>query len=84
MLNDANTIDLPAAQVLNATISLRQPQRLFSRVGVTGFVRVENLLDRRYMTSGFLNPDVVSGQFVAYEPGFPRAFIVSLGLVRLP
>ncbi len=84
MLNDANTVELPSATVFNATISLRQAKRLFSSVGVTGFVRVENLLDRRYMTSGFLNPDVVAGQFVAYEPGFPRAFIVSLGLVRMP
>ncbi len=83
-LDDANKISLPSSTLVNATISLRKAQRLFSRVGVTGFVRVENLLDRRYMTSGFLNPDVVAGQFVAYEPGFPRAFIVSLGLVRLP
>ncbi|MBC7840726.1 MAG: TonB-dependent receptor [Gemmatimonadaceae bacterium] len=83
-LNDANSISLPSSTLFNATISLRKAQRLFGRVGVTGFVRVENLLDRRYMTSGFLNPDVVAGQFVAYEPGFPRAFIVSLGLARLP
>jgi len=84
MLNDANTVALPSATVFNATLSMRRPAPLFGRVGVTGFVRVENLLDRRFMTSGFLNPDVVGGQPVAFEPGLPRAFIVSLGLVRLP
>lgn len=83
-LNDANTVELPAARVFNATLALRRAARLYNRVGITGFVRVENVFDRRYMTSGFLNPDVVSGQFVAYEPGLPRAFVVSLGLVRLP
>lgn len=83
VLNDANTVELPSATVLNATLSLRRPARIAGRVGVTGFVRVENLLDRRYMTSGFLNPDVVAGQFVAFEPGLPRAVVVSLGLVRL-
>jgi len=83
-LNDANTVALPSATVFNATLSMRRPSPLFGRVGVTGFVRVENLLDRRFMTSGFLNPDVVGGQPVAFEPGLPRAFIVSLGLVRLP
>jgi iron complex outermembrane recepter protein len=83
-LNDANTVELPAARVFNATLSLRRAARVFNHVGLTGFVRVENLLDRRYMTSGFLNPDVVAGEFVAYEPGLPRAFIISLGLVRLP
>ena len=83
-LNDANTVELPAARVFNATVSLRRAARLYNKVGVTGFVRVENLFDRRFMTSGFLNPDVVSGQVVAYEPGLPRAIVVSLGLVRLP
>ena len=84
MLNDANTVELPSATVFNATVSLRRPVRAFARLGVTGFVRVENVLDRRYMTSGFLNPDVVAGKFVAYEPGLPRAVVVSLGFVRLP
>lgn len=84
MLNDANTVELPSATLVHATASLRSPLRIAGRLGVTGFVRVENLFDRRYMTSGFLNPDVVSGQFVAYEPGLPRSVVVSLGVVRMP
>jgi len=84
MLDDANTVELPSATVFNATLSMRRAALLFAKVGITGFVRVENLLDRRFMTSGFLNPDVVAGRPVAYEPGLPRAVIVSLGLVRLP
>jgi iron complex outermembrane recepter protein len=83
VLNDANSLTLPAATLLNASLVLRQPSRLFGRVGLTGFVRVENLLDKRFLGSGFLNPDVVAGQAVAYEPGMPRSFTVSLGLVRL-
>lgn len=83
-LNDANTVELPSATVFNATLSMRRAAPLFAKVGITGFVRVENLLDRRFMTSGFLNPDVVGGRPVAYEPGLPRAVVVSLGLVRLP
>jgi len=84
MLDDANTVELPSATVFNATLSMRRAAPLFAKVGITGFVRVENLLDRRFMTSGFLNPDVVAGRPVVYEPGLPRAVIVSLGLVRLP
>ncbi len=84
MLDDANRVELPSSMLYNAGVSLRNAARLWGKVGVTGFVRVENLLDRRYMTSGFLNPDVVGGQPVAFEPGFPRSFIVSLGLVHLP
>ena len=83
-LNDANTIELPSAMVFNAGIAVRRPARLYGHLGLTGFVRVENLLDRRFMTSGFLNPDLVNGHALAYEPGLPRAVIVSFGLVRLP
>ncbi len=83
-LDDANTVELPSASVFNATLSVRRAAPLFAHLGLTGFVRVENLLDRRFMTSGFLNPDVVAGRPVAFEPGLPRTVIVSLGLVRLP
>ena len=84
MLDDANTVELPAAAIVNATLSLRRPARIAGRLGLTGFVRLENALDRRVMTSGFLNPDVVGGQPVAFEPGLPRSLVVSFGLVRLP
>jgi iron complex outermembrane receptor protein len=84
LLNDANTVELPSATLIHATASLRHPVRVAGRLGLTGFLRVENLFDRRYMTSGFLNPDVVGGQSVAYEPGLPRSVVVSFGLVRMP
>jgi hypothetical protein len=43
-------------------------------------VRVENLADRRYVASAFLNPDVVGGEPVAFEPGLPRQVVVSVAL----
>ena len=41
---------------------------------------VRNLTDRRYVESAFLNPDVVGGQPVAFEPGLPRNVVFSLSL----
>ena len=45
---------------------------------------VNNLLDRVYIASAFLNPDVVGGEAVALEPGMPRNVAVGLTLVRRP
>ena len=48
--------------------------------GIRAFVTVENLTDRRYIGSAFVNPDVVNGEPVAFEPGAPRSLIVSLSV----
>jgi iron complex outermembrane receptor protein len=46
--------------------------------GVRAFVTVENLFDRRYAASAFLNPDRLDGAPLAYEPGLPRGLVVGL------
>ena len=51
-------------------------------VGVRGFLAVNNLGDRSYLASAFLNPDVVNNVPVAFEPGLRRNVVVSLALVR--
>jgi outer membrane receptor protein involved in Fe transport len=51
-------------------------------VGLQGFFTVNNLFDRSYLESAFLNPDVVGGVPVAFEPGMPRNIVVSLSLTR--
>ncbi len=81
--NDANTVEVPSYTVFNATAELRKPIRAASGWGISGFVSVRNLTDKRYIGSAFLNPDLVSGAPAAYEPGMPRAVIVSLSLGRL-
>ena len=45
-----------------------------------GAVRMENLANRRYVASAFLNPDVVAGEPVAFEPRLPRQVVVSVAL----
>jgi hypothetical protein len=42
-------------------------------------VRVENLAGRRYVASAFLNPDVVGGEPVAFEPGLVVSVALGVG-----
>jgi iron complex outermembrane receptor protein len=81
--DDANRVEVPSYTLLNLTAELRDPIVLGGNFGVRGFVTVKNLTDKRYIGSAFLNPDLVGGAPAAFEPGMPRAFIVSLSVGRL-
>ena len=78
--DDANQVRVPGYALLSAGVALRRPVRLGGGLTARGAVRVENLANRRYVASAFLNPDVVAGEPVAFEPGLPRQVVVSLAL----
>ncbi|HEX8830754.1 MAG TPA: TonB-dependent receptor, partial [Longimicrobium sp.] len=78
--DDANTVRVPGYALWTAGVGLREPLRLAGGVTARGSVRVENLGNRRYVASAFLNPDVVAGQPVAFEPGLPRQVVVSVAV----
>jgi len=79
-VDDANQVVVPAYTLLDATLATTRALHLSGDVGVRGFVRVENLANRRYIASAYLNPDIVDGVPVAFEPGLPRQMIVSLAV----
>ena len=78
--DDANRVSVPSFTIVNLTAELRDPIVVFRGVRVGGFVSVKNVTDKQYIGSAFLNPDLVDGAPSAFEPGTPRAFIVSLSL----
>ena len=78
--DDANRVRVPSFTTLNLTAELRDPIVVFRGVRVGGFVSVKNVTDKDYIGSAFLNPDLVGGAPAAFEPGTPRALIVSLSL----
>ncbi|MGH7520341.1 MAG: TonB-dependent receptor family protein [Gemmatimonadales bacterium] len=79
--DDANQVKVPSYRVANLTIGTESPARLGDGLGVNAFVTINNLFDRRYIASAFLNPDVVGGEPVAFEPGFPRNVVVGVSVV---
>lgn len=79
--DDANVVGVPESHILGVGV---RADRLL-RVGDTylrGFVSVENVTDRRWIGSAFLNPDVVGGAPLAYEPGMPRTVLLSFSVSR--
>ena len=78
--DDANGVGVPSFTIVNLTAELRDPIVVFRGVRLGGFVSVKNVTDKQYIGSAFLNPDLVGGAPAAFEPGTPRAFVVSLSL----
>ena len=79
--DDANTVRIAAAHILSA--SLRADRLLqLGDATVKAFVTVDNLTNRRWIGSAFLNPDVVNGTPLAFEPGMPRTIMLSFSVSR--
>lgn len=79
--DDANKVRVSESHILNASI---RAERLLvlGDTRLSGFVSVDNLTDRAWIGSAFLNPDIVNGAPLAYEPGMPRTLLVSFSLSR--
>ena len=83
-VDDANSTRVKPYTMMSATLEFGEwSAGRGVGLGLRGFVSVENVFDTRYVGSAFLNPDRVGGVPVAYEPGMPRAVVVSLSAGRL-
>jgi iron complex outermembrane receptor protein len=82
--DDANQVRVPAYRIATVTAATAEPVTLAPGLGLQGFISVNNVFDRAYVASAFLNPDVVAGEPVAFEPGLPRNVVIGVSLVRRP
>ena len=78
--DDANSVRVPGYAIWSFTLGTAAPVSVGGGLAIGGFVTVANLFDRGYVASAFLNPDVVNGVPVAFEPGLPRHLLVALSL----
>ena len=77
--DDANRVKVPAHRIASLMLGA-DALKLGGGSAMSAFVTVHNLFDSRYIASAFLNPDVVAGEPVAFEPGFPRHVVVGVSL----
>jgi iron complex outermembrane receptor protein len=79
--DDANSVVIPSQTVFDGGVSIAYTLR--DGASLRARVAVDNLTDKRYVASAFLNPDRNSaGEAVAFEPGLPRTVVVSFSITR--
>jgi outer membrane receptor protein involved in Fe transport len=81
--DDANVVEIPSYAIFNLTAELRRPIVAANGWGLRGFVSIRNVTDKKYIGSAFLNPDRVNNVPAVFEPGTPRAIVVSVSAGRL-
>jgi iron complex outermembrane receptor protein len=79
-VDDANSIQVPSYNIFGATIGIKEGIKLNDHISLLGFISVNNLTDKTYAASAFINPDKVNGVPVYLEPGLPRSITASLSL----
>jgi iron complex outermembrane receptor protein len=79
--DDANSVAAPSQTVFDGGVSLQQT--LTNGASLRARLAVDNLTDKRYVASVFLNPDrTAAGLPIAFEPGLPRTLVFSLSMTR--
>lgn len=76
--DDANTLKVPSYTTFNATVGIEKPIAITGALAVRGFLTVNNIFDTKYVSSAFINPDIVNGEAVYLESGLPRNIVLSI------
>lgn len=77
-VDDANRTSVPAYDVLNLTLGFGEPLQIVAGLALRAFFGINNLSDKKYAASAFVNPDIVNGAPVYLEPGLPRNYVFGL------
>ncbi len=77
----ANKYSVPSFNILNLTFGMNRAYGLNEHLSIKGFLAVNNLTDKLYAASAFVNPKLTSdGVPVFLEAGLPRTFSLSVSL----
>lgn len=78
--DDANTLKVPSYSIFNASIGIEKPVKIIGSLAVKGFISFNNIFDTKYVSSAFINPDIVNKEAVYLEPGLPRNILLSVSI----
>jgi iron complex outermembrane receptor protein len=77
-VDDANRTKAPSYNLLNLTAGFRNSVQLTAGLAMRAFFAINNLGGKKYVSSAFVNPDVVNGAPLFIEPGLPRNYVIGV------
>ncbi|HTK82462.1 MAG TPA: TonB-dependent receptor [Bacteroidota bacterium] len=78
--DDMNQFTVPSYTVSDLGFGFDKLSLEGGKFSLSGFFLVNNVFDRTYAASAWINPDLVGGVPVFLEPGLPRNFIGAMSL----
>ncbi len=77
--DDANTISIPSYSIISTSIGYEQT--LVKNLSLKTFLTINNLIDEKYISSVYINPQIPANGEPAYiEPGLPRTITFGISL----
>lgn len=78
-IDDSNQIEVPSFQIINFAIGIDEGIEVgFAKIKTT--FSINNLFDKKYAASAYINPDVVNKEAYFLEPGLPRNYNLSISI----
>lgn len=80
-VDDANQIDIPSYLILNFSLGFNEEIEIgFAKI--KSVFSINNLFDKKYSSSAYINPDVIKNEAYFLEPGLPRnySFMISVNI----
>ncbi len=79
-VDDANLIEVPNYNIINASLGIKEFCLIKDKLNVACFFSVNNLTNKKYVASAFINPDLDSKTKapIYIEPGLERNYVFSL------
>lgn len=82
-IDDANKTKSPDYSIINCRIGFEKPIKIFNGISAKAYFSINNLLDKKYAGSVFINPDLEkkTNLPIYLESGLPRNFVAGISLI---
>jgi iron complex outermembrane receptor protein len=79
-VDDANQVEVPSYNIINASFGVKEYCLIKDHLNVSFFLSINNLTNKKYIASAFINPDLDSKTKapIYIEPGLERNYVFSV------
>lgn len=72
-VDDANDLNVPSYLIANLSIGINQVE-IFDFIKISSSFSINNILNSKYVSSAYINPDIINKEAYYLEPGMPRNY----------
>lgn len=79
-VDDANILQVPSYYILNLSFGSKENFYFASNIKCNVSFAINNIFNKKYVSSAYINPDIINNEPYYLEPGLPRNFSLNISL----